>query len=701
MPHDNPGLRYLRNVKLGMAELDWWQDEIAERQAWARIGSSHELGWVGQYIGPAFNFGWELYEQSGGVLYTRSTGSDGTPLYFDRTRPNEARPVLGIDRAGRVLEQPIGTGLLDAADDELVIPNDGTWYTLVANYRVRVREPGTLTLTGGGTTVTGVGTQFTRYTDGSYAGGPMLVRIDAGDTVQGNEGTYTIDEIVSDTEMTLVTAPPVTETGVEFRIKGQFLGQVPADPDVHANTQITWSLITRTTERPTTGLIAADVRRSSGTLTVIDRRRANLFRPLVEASKTTTLVHGGLMWNNVDATPAGGPGDSTVVYQQVQRYEIAAAQAAQHKVVGMSACMASVGSHITGIAADHPTGMMMAAIWEDGASASNIRVLHHSPTGIGGRADGTVFSDGWHNPDGGSAVNAASGAVGDFLDVALLAVPAGSGATHLLFYVEAAGNVLLKSSSNNGATWGSATTILNPTSTNTVSRISAVLTRMNRIIVACAWSTGNRIRYIYSDDLGATWDTNSTVGYSSAVANEAVEDVSIVQDTLGNLWTVGFVDGAAPGLRIYRGQTERNPVPSTTEMPTANGGWKAGAAFADPGEMHTGDAIATADGSLLVVYAVEPASGAAVGQVKRILLSQVIRQYTVHTQALVYNPQSATSLSIDTAICAAVTPNGGVLLGWGNAFTTNTGADYNLHLCASWYWPHEVPRSLAPWIGGV
>ncbi len=40
----------------------------------------------------------------------------------------------------------------------------------------------------------------------------------------------------------------------------------------------------------------------------------------------------------------------------------------------------------------------------------------------------------------------------------------------------------------------------------TLSKVSACLTRMGRIVVAAAYSTGNRIRFIYSDDYASSWD---------------------------------------------------------------------------------------------------------------------------------------------------------------------------------------------------
>jgi hypothetical protein len=661
--------------------LAWWQDSINERAAWWRIGSTVEAGWRGRWVGPNYDFGWEVYDSGSGVLAVRS--SNAGSLSFGRTRANTARPHVGMDRAGRILEIPPGTELLSSSDTAVTVPDDGVWYTLTASFRVRAREPGTLSLTAGSTTITGVGTQFTRYRDSTAtAGVPTKIRVASSDTVSGNEATYTIDTIVSDTELTVTVAPVASETSVDFRIEGHFfLRSVPADPDAHNNPVVAWALATRTTTRPTTALIAYDVKRSGGVCTFIDRRHANLYRELDGRNRVVALVPSTFKFTNVDPTP--GPGDPDAA--ALQRYEsvtVTTAAGADAQMTAMAFAPCAVGSHLSGLAADQPVGMMLATLWDNGTNRS-ARIWHYTPHAI---ANGATPSAGnLDDPDNGSAVNPVS-AVSGVQDVALLAVPTNSGNTHLLFYVDSSGLLQLKKSTDNGAAWGSATAIWDPTSTDTLSKVSACLTRMGRIVVAAAYSTGNRIRYIYSDDYGTTWDTNTSAGYSSSVMGEAATDLAVVEDDLGNLWTIAAVS-STNDVRIYRGQAEGNPLPDSSEQ---SAGWKG----IENGSITRIDAFPTPDGTVGVICADTADNGT-------VFYVQLAGRYVVHSQVLVQSANSAPLTTGTTiAVAAGVSASGHVHIAVSNAYVTGGGTSYHLRANYLVFAPVPMERP-AMWFGGL
>lgn len=679
MARDTTGLRFLANMEIGYDQLQWWQAELDERARWFRVASAHECGWIGEWIGGNVSFGWELYDAGSGVLAVRSEGSDGTPMFFGKVRGSATIPVMGVDRAGRILEQPNDTTLVDENDDDVVVLNDGTWYTLMATHRVRQREPGTIALTGGGLTVTGTGTQFTRYSDSSDPAGASTIRISTDDTIQGNEGEYLIDTITNDTSMTLVTAPSTTESGVTFRIAGAFFGAAPADPDVHNNTAITWSLETRTTTRPTEALIAYDVKRSGGTLTVIDRRRANLWRPITSRTRGCALLVSGQYWDNLEAG-GDGSGDSTAVYVDVGSMNVKSASATTASMIAMSLAPASTGSHMTGAALDVPTGLLALMLFDDNGTRK-IAVSAYTVTDASGRyVSGAASAGTWDHPDGGSATYVVS--TGGTLDCHLLALPVATGNTHLALYINSSGILKGKFTTDNGANWGSEATVWDPTSSETLSKVSAVLTRMGKIVVACAYSTGNRIRYIYSTDYGATWDTNSDSGYSSSAAGEAVSDVAIVEDDSGSLWTVATLESDSE-LRLYRGASEGSPIPDSGEQ---SAGWKVGAEEVSHADYV--DAVPMPDGTIAVIYAVN-GSDRVVGYI------HIGRRYPLYHQRLVTRPISAETAVPYTSVpvCAGVSASGHVCVGYGNTYATSSTL-YNVQGKFTFYAPVELARPL-------
>lgn len=662
------GLRFLAEQLLGFDELSWAQDERDERLNWLRLGMAHECGWVGEYVGPGLNFGWEVHDSGSGVLAIR-TSSGGVSLLRDLTRADSTRPFIGVDRRGRVLEILAGE-LLDADGEPITVPNDGVWRTLIARYATRTHEPGTLELTGSSTTVTGTGTQFTRYSD-STDPQPTLLRIDADDTSEGNEGTYQIATITSDTALELVSAPPTDESDVKFRVKAQFFSGDPADPDAHNNAHVTWELVTRTTTRPTDTLVAYDVRRSGGTVTTIDRRRASLYRQITADTRCFALTPAQWIANfAIDPAPAGDADSVLLPYHRITYVNNDAD--ASTGVIGLALAPASTGSHTTGLASDQPSGMLLAGLYDDGSANRTIQISHYTQV-----SDESINQVGaWDHPDGGSAVTIAAAGL---LDVAVIALPADSGNTHALFYVDTNGSVIQRTSTDQGATWSGATTIWNPAGAEQVSRVAAVLTRMNRVVLVGAYSTGNRIRAIMSDDLCATWDNNSQAGYGYS-GSTASTDVAICEDDRGNLWTVS-AEGSDNGIRLYRGQAEGNPVPATAEQ---SSGWVAGPERDCP----TVDCFAMPNGLVGIVC------DAIVSSNRRIDFMVAARRQIVHHQALFASP--GVSDDKDSPVGVGVSANGVVFLAHGNNDTT--GSNDAKAIISQWL-PVSIERSHA-WYGG-
>jgi hypothetical protein len=662
------GLRYLSKALLGFDELEWQEDEHNERAAWFRSQGAHEAGWLIERVGAALNGGWDIKSTSG-VLSVRTTISS-VPELVDQCRPNTSRPFLGVDRDGNVLEIWPGATLLDASGDPITVPNDGVWYTLIARYATTQKEPGTLSLVGGSTTITGVGTNFLRYTAGGSR--PTILRIDAADTVNGNEGTYRVATVTDEVTATLDTAPPSSESGVPFRVSGRFFSGIPADPDIHANSTIAWELVARTTTRPTDALIAFDVKRTAGVFAKIDRRRGSLFRPIVPSNKCIGLTP--ITQINLNS----GASDFKQCVPVIDHPNLILS-ASGSSALAMSMCPAATGSQATGLAADQPTGMMLASLYNNG-STKKINVLVYTQV----RDDGLQ----WSNPDGtvtssppsGSTVDIVSGA--GITDVAVVNLPSDSGNTHAAFYCDASGTVQMKRSTDNGATWSSATAIWNPAGADTVTKVAAVFTRLGRLIVVGLYSTGtNRMRWVVSDDIGDSWDNNSQAGFDLG-GGSTVVDLAAAEDDRGNFWTITAENGGgANGLRMYRGAGEGNPTPDTDEEPPA---WKVGPEVT----VDFVDCFALPHG-MLGVFASETASSAK-GWIRFLVLT---RQQTPYQRPLIKDANDVYDHTVP--IACGVSGAGVVFLALQN---TNTSS-HHVTTSILQFSPVYSERSMQ-WFGG-
>ncbi|MEB3212292.1 MAG: sialidase family protein, partial [Leptolyngbyaceae bacterium] len=428
--------------------------------------------------------------------------------------------------------------------------------------------------------------------------------------------------------------------------------------------------------------VAYDVRRSSGTVTVIDRRHANIWRPIDGRTRGWALVPHNYYSNS--ASGADGPDDVTLTVRP-RDIEVVTGAGAARPCLALSMVPCRTGSHLSGLAADVPTGAMIGILWDNGTNR-NVLVKHFTVAEVG--ADPYLDIGNWDDPDNGSAVNVVTAA--GIQDMCLLALPSARGNTHLCLYIDTNGDLFGKFSTDNGGSWGSQFTVWAPSSTDTVSRVSAVLTRMGRIVVACAYNTGNRIRYIYSDDYGNNWLTNTNAGFSSTATGVEAVDLSIVEDDRGNLWTVAAV-AATNGLRLYRGQAENNPVADTTE---AASGWVVGP---ENDELSRIEAIAMPNGVIGVLHSMTEASGTT----NQLNFIQVVRNHPVHHQPLVLAPVSNnTQNGVVVACTVGLMASGYLHVAYANPYTTSGGTVYNLEVRTHLYAPTEIPR-IGAFFGGL
>lgn len=560
MARASTGLRLLAKLMLGIDEMQWLLDELQERSAVERLASVYECGWIGNWgARGADNFGWDIVD-SAGQLTTRSEFSgNGAPYPSNRLRDNTV-PFLGIDQKGRCLEVDPSGILYDSAGNPITVPNDGVWRTLIAKFYLDVREPGTLTLTGGSVTITGSRTKFTRYGQGSDVRATKI-RIDATDGAPSAAGTYTIATITSDTSATLTQAPPVSGT-CRFRVMGNFYAAVPADPDCHYIPRVAWELVTRTVSRPGDGLIAYDVMRSGGTLSRIDRRHAQMFR-----IRNPVARHINVSWPTY-RTDYDGATAPFIEGGEAAVYEMAANEICRR--MQLTGCRA--GARITNGPGDQNTGMLLALTIENTSTGTD-RLICKEYTPMGDPSNSTSSQSAWYNPGGSGSEVVIISATG-LLGAALCSLPRGCGNSHIAFYSDSSGILNYKTSTDDGQNWSAATSIWNPAGADAIGQIDAVLTRLGRLIVMCEYRTSGgdySIRYIYSDDYGATWNTNANAGYT--VFSEAAinyECPKCREDPEGNLWTVAIRRGVPQEVRMVRGQAVNDARPDGAEAP-ANG----------------------------------------------------------------------------------------------------------------------------------
>lgn len=545
MSKDTRGLNLLDVLEVGTDELQWLQAEIdqAKKDEW--LGRIATAGWFGTILGTGQAWwGWSVNENgSTGALRRQLHTAAGGP--YAPAPADVPAQVGGVARDGSVivLDDQDDGAIRDANGDPITVPDDATWYTLIARRGIRLDEPGRLTFIQNNASVTGDNTQFTRYSDGSD---PVAtkIRIDAADSANGNEGTYTIDTITDDGTMTITPAPTgADESGLKFHVQGRFFSTPAGTQDIHWNEYVEWELVARTVAIPDDALIAYDVYRDTGAdpnVQFLDRRHVNMYRPMPHNYKLElpSMGSGFFQADTQTFTRNTAAGWPWTVYD---------ATAPQH----FDACPAYLGADegpsTLGWNYDANNFALVAI-----ADATQIEIVTVR----------TLIEDlrVQNHANAGSPVTAVSEA-----GIDSVAITNYIGGNHIIAYT-VGGVCKVLTSDDQGATWSSAATIWDPTTidaSDLVDGVEVVALQSGRIIVAASYyddSAGERdIRYVYSDDYGATWDTNSQAGHVAiSQAGQDMQFPRLAQDGFGRLHGM-YVDTSDGGIHVWSSDTEDLP----------------------------------------------------------------------------------------------------------------------------------------------
>lgn len=556
------GLNYPAGLKLGYDELNWLQYENNERGRHARLAGMRQPGLL--------------------VGVTLGTTLDG------RWLPTINANRLVIDASDRPSFVDADGYLVTLTEDaEITIPDDATWYTLVARRSTSAYERGRIALTTGSKTVTGTGTEFTRFRGyTTHAAGSLrrgtMIRIDEDDSSQGNGGLYEVDEITDDTTLILRTAPAgSTETGLRFSVAGQFAGVTPSgsDLDIHQRIVPEFKLVARTASPAAGDLVICDVKRDSNAspeVITLDRRHANLWHPLQQRRGHSRLAP--------DLRVLPGP----TFYCTMRR------SAAYTPVSGYACGCAGAPAVLTSTETTDSTPQLVLIVETSEADiATRIQL-----------ADGS-----W--TDGGQVI--ADGTPGEGDAPAIAALPVASGYTHLAAWVNSSRIAIVgKRSPDNGATWAGAETVIwdasSAESHADLTNPQLLLTRRGRLLLIAGHRDSSNqysIRYVYSDDYGQTWETNNHAGYpivdlpSDGTPWREASSPCCVQAPDGRIWTLFMqhgVDGGNPitCAAFVVSVDEDSPTPADPAAP--------GQQLFDPDNDHRVLAAwAAPDGSIVVL----------------------------------------------------------------------------------------------------
>lgn len=429
----------------------------------------------------------------------------------------------------------------------LSIPDDNTWYTVTVKLEKSRREEGFVSLTTGSKTWTGKGTRFTRYLaytdDGLTLPRGTRVRIDAGDSSNGNEGTYTVDTIVSDVQMDVREAAlGTTETNLPFSVPGVS----PTDEDLddyrtYCRADFTVAARTAMPDEDAGELLLWDIKRNGTDFDVLDKRASNLYQPhrfrghaLMVApwpTKTGTSVDPYY----VDRRTAGGASDNAAISDVCSRSE-----------GGMLAVM------------EVATGIECREFFIQGHSADE---------------NGT-----WDDPaEGGTSTVADPASEPTMVDIPRTSATAPA---HVCVYVVGA-KLFSKRSDDNGQSWGTAVEAVDPTDVNvahTASKPCMLYLQCGRIIVLYRHTTADRanLRWIYSDDLGESWENNGGAGFvwANVDATEYFSSPSLCQTDDGRIHTSGILTSATDVVLWYEFSISRYTLerPGGGDRPDADNG---------------------------------------------------------------------------------------------------------------------------------
>lgn len=511
---ESDGLKFLKDLLIGIDELQWDQFEQDDRIRRLLLGASLCPGLI-------------VPRQAGGVptdswLLTDADDDGSLTLEFYPGPSGESTINAFIDPAGRWVT------ISEDDAEALTVPNDDTWYTVVVRRSTTIYERGTIDLSSGSANIAGTDTEFTRYsgkTSSGYNRGTRIY-IDPADTTMGNAGTYEIDTITDDDTLVLVSPiPGGTETGIPFSVAGDFYAAIPADPRIHQRSVPLLALVARTRNPSNNDLILADVKRNdagSPKVQIIDRRETNLWRPAPVEQRAAWLA---VNLEIVDsATPTAGV--LTILPWNGVGMEKASIQRARAK------------DRLVGVIEDSIAGAIRARLFK----TADLQVVGASIT----------------------VDNAGTASAPCLLYIPPVVQSAITGAvTHRIFYAKA-GKLYRRASSDDGQTWTGETLVIDPSvvnATDTASNPSVILLQNGRIILLFDYLDNtipqHQLRYVTSDDYGSTWSINGNAGITALVASggRATRKSSMAQGPDGQVWVayqVGTQGGGAETVGVYR-----------------------------------------------------------------------------------------------------------------------------------------------------
>lgn len=493
MPEKYPGLHFVKDHRLSFADLDWWQGQMHRYpggHAW-RLSRLERPGlvvprWPSGAPTPAWL---PIHAGSGSLTLQEPLGS--TVTEYARLHPDaqDESTLYLVNQEGAVIEYPF-----KVSAEVVTLTDNATWYTLVCrSITTYDYEPGTITLDPASLSVVGVGTQFGRYAGKTDEGIPYgtFLRVDAADTSNGHEGTYEVDTVTDDTNLTLTSMPggSASEGSLIFSVSGNFKGAPPAEPDLHRRYSVEFELVAQTRSPAAGDFLICDVRWDSGDATpvrIVDLRAYNTYRSRTRGRRYC-VPEAPIYWDHH------------------------AGQAQLHQIDMGATAHASEASYISMCEGDQPGVILAFGRQDNGADVSTqVREL----TALGNIVD---------DPGGAGTVNVVTGLTTATNDGQLAAIKVpeqiDGDYTHYAF-VANNGTIELHGSTDDGASWSSVATIWNPLAVDALDvadQPAAIWLRNGRILVLASYYDDSAslrdIRWIFSDDHGATWDTNTNAGY--------------------------------------------------------------------------------------------------------------------------------------------------------------------------------------------
>jgi len=405
-------------------------------------------------------------------------------------------------RTSELLTAYTSNGIITVESDQRSTPtvvDDAVWRTLTVRFEQTFLMRGSLTLTAGSTTITGTNTRFTMLTPKNPSGNtlPSKIRLVTGEVNAANVGEYQVLTVVSDTEITVATAPAYTETTTKWRLGGYYppLATPPAGPDAIRRWMPVFELVTRTRAPASGSFVLADVMLDTGSsanIQIIDRRAQSWARPRMPLSfafqpmvDLFTAPDGAGEVGGVEGryarvrTDAGG--DLLNPWPVFFRYTDTVASAT------MGVLLKLTGGGIRFRIKDQSYNALGPEFTDfDAATFTDVQVTSNTassePCGLQpGHSDGRIMA----------------------------------------FYIGSSNSVLAARSLDGGATWTVLGTIWNPAAVDaadTIAHLAVAQAPNGRVILSATYTddsaTTARTRVIYSDDYCESWSTNSNNGYN-------------------------------------------------------------------------------------------------------------------------------------------------------------------------------------------